>query len=65
MELTVYGLMGHAGHLKVPLEELDLDELEAGEEFAYRGKIYQVRSVLHVDNEVKINVTMTMDQPNF
>jgi len=63
--VTIYGLMGHAGHLRVPLETLDVEELERGEEFVYNGKIYQIRSVIERGHDVIINVMLAMNQAMF
>ena len=36
-----------------------------GEEFAYHGKIYEIRSVIRNEDEVLINVTLTVNQSPF
>ena len=61
MELTVYGLLGYSGFLKLPIESLDLEELELGEEFIYEGKVYQIRSMIEHGENITLNVTMSMD----
>ncbi|MDH5751476.1 MAG: hypothetical protein OEZ59_03555 [Deltaproteobacteria bacterium] len=58
-EITVYGLMGYAREFRLPLESLDVEDLEPGEEFSYQGHIYQIRSVFQKNDELLINVTMT------
>ena len=60
--ITVYGLMGYAREYRLALDSLDLENLEAGEEFTHQGRIYQIRSVFKKDDEVLINVTMTGGQ---
>lgn len=61
--VTIYGLMGHAGKLQLPLEELDVESLEPGEEFPYQGRIYEIRSVTRTGNEVFINVMLAVNSP--
>lgn len=63
--VTIYGLMGHAGRIQMPLEALEVEELEPGEEFVFNGKVYQIRSVLHRDEDVMINVTLALNQALF
>ena len=60
MNVTVYGLVGHAGKVDLPMETLDLDELEAGREFEYNGRIYEIRSVAEYDQGFRINVVMAV-----
>ena len=62
MELTVYGLLGYSGYIRLPIESLDLEELELGEEFVYQGKVYQIRSMIEQGENITLNVTMSMDQ---
>jgi hypothetical protein len=59
MNVTVYGIVGHAGRVDLPLESLDLEQLEAGQEFQYQGRMYEIRSVNEVRDEIRINVVMT------
>ena len=40
MNVYIYGIVGHAGAVEMPLDDLDIDELEVGREFVYDGKIY-------------------------
>jgi len=58
MHVTVYGLLGYAGKVKLPLDLLDVEDLEPGQEFAYNGHIYEIRSVFENDLGVGINVVM-------
>jgi hypothetical protein len=60
MNVTVYGLVGHAGRVDLPLETLDLEELETGREFEYNGRIYEIRSVSDTDQGIRINVVMAV-----
>lgn len=60
MNVTVYGLAGHAGRVHLPLEVLEVEELEAGREFEYNGRVYEIRSVMQGDQGVRINVVMVM-----
>lgn len=60
MNITVYGLVGHAGKVDLPMESLELDELEAGREFEYNGRIYEIRSVAEYDQGFRINVVMAV-----
>jgi predicted metal-dependent peptidase len=62
MDVIIYGLVGHAGSLRIPLEELDLDDLTAGREFTYQGKIYEIRSVQEAENALHMNVVMIMEE---
>jgi hypothetical protein len=60
MNVTVYGLVGHAGRVELPLESLDLEELEPGREFEYKGRIYEIRSVTDHEQGLRINVVMSV-----
>ena len=61
MDVVIYGLVGHAGSVRLPLEALELDDLATGREFAYRGRIYEVRSVHEREGAYHMNVVMTME----
>lgn len=62
MIVSIYGIVGHAGAVEIPLDELEIDELEVGREFLYRGKIYEVRSISDSNAQViRMNVVITMD----
>ena len=58
----IFGLVGHAGALRMPLEELDVDELEPGREFIHHGRIYEIRSVVELSEGVQLNVVLALDQ---
>lgn len=61
--VTIYGLMGHAGKLQLPLEALEVESLEPGEEFPYQGRVYEIRSVTRTGNDVFINVMLAVNSP--
>jgi len=61
MDVIIYGLVGHAGSVRLPLEDLELDDLTAGREFPYHGKIYEIRSVRETPDALHMNVVMIMD----
>ena len=60
MTLTVYGLMGHSGKLEMPLEQLDVEELEPGGEFEFEGNLYEIRSVQEDHEAIRINVVLSL-----
>jgi hypothetical protein len=60
MNVTVYGLIGHAGKVDLPIEMLELEELETGREFEYNGRLYEIRSVTENGQGVRINVVMSV-----
>jgi len=60
MNVTVYGLVGHSGRLELPLDELDIEELEPGGEFQFEGNVYEIRSVQEHEREIRINVVLSM-----
>ena len=60
MNVTVYGLIGHAGKVDLPVEMLELEELETGREFEYNGRVYEIRSVSENEHGVRINVVMSV-----
>ncbi|HEX7926865.1 MAG TPA: hypothetical protein VF678_04675 [bacterium] len=60
MNVTVYGLAGHAGRVDLPIEMLEVEELETGTEFEYNGRLYEVRSVSQNPKGVLINVVMSL-----
>ena len=62
MDVIIYGLVGHAGSVRLPLEELELDDLATGREFAYQGRIYEIRSVQERDRALHMNVVMIMEE---
>jgi hypothetical protein len=60
MNVTVYGLAGHAGRVDLPMEKLELEELETGTEFEYNGRVYEIRSVSENTQGFHINVVMSV-----
>jgi hypothetical protein len=62
MIATIYGLLGHAGKLQLPLESLDIEELAPGEEFVFNGRVYEIRSVSTASETVLLNVSLVMNQ---
>ena len=61
MDVIIYGLVGHAGSIRMPLDQLELDDLATGREFEYRGKVYEIRSISENADEVHMNVIMIME----
>ena len=61
MMLTIYGLLGHAGKLELPEDSLDIEELAAGEEFVFNGRVYEIRSVSHMSERILLNVSLVMN----
>jgi hypothetical protein len=61
MMLTIYGLLGHAGKLDLPADSLEIEELAAGEEFVFNGRVYEIRSVSHSAERVLLNVSLVMN----
>ncbi|HEX9843915.1 MAG TPA: hypothetical protein VGC20_14245 [bacterium] len=62
MTVTIYGLLGHAGKLELPLESLDIEDMAPGEEFVFNGRVYEIRSVSHQAETVLLNVSLVMNQ---
>ena len=62
MTVTIYGLLGHANKLQMPLDSLEMEDLEPGEEFAFNGKVYEIRSVAQVDDGITINVSLIIEE---
>ncbi len=60
MNVSVYGLVGHSGHLELSLEDLDVESLEPGAEFEYQGSLYEIRSVQEGQQGIRINVVITL-----
>ncbi len=63
MNVTICGLLGHAGKLRVPLESLEVEDLAPGEEFVFSGRVYEIRSVSRgTDGDsLVINVSLVMN----
>jgi len=45
----------------MPLESLDVEDLEVGREFAYNGQIYEIRSLSETSDGILMNVVMVME----
>ena len=61
MIVTLYGLLGHAGKLELPLESLDIEDLAPGEEFVFNGRVYEIRSVAAIGEGIAVNVSLVMN----
>ena len=61
MEVIVYGIVGHASSVRLPLDALDLDDLAVGREFTYNGKLYEIRSLSEDEETVRMNVVMILE----
>lgn len=61
MNITIYGLLGHAHKLKLPIESLDMEDCMPGEEFPFNGRVYEIRSVSPTHDGVSINVSLVMN----
>ena len=60
MEVSIFGITGHR-ELRMPLEELEVEDLEVGRELVYGGKIYEIRSLTELDTGLLMNVVLTME----
>ncbi|MCH8843961.1 MAG: hypothetical protein IID61_13435 [SAR324 cluster bacterium] len=61
MEVIIYGIVGHASSVRLPLDALDLDDLAVGREFTYNGKLYEIRSLSEDGDTVRMNVVMILE----
>jgi hypothetical protein len=61
MDVIIYGLVGHAGSVRMPLEELDVDDLAVGREFPLNGKVYEIRSIQQGEGVIHLNVVMILE----
>lgn len=61
MEVIIYGIVGHASSVRLPLDALDLDDLAVGREFTYKGKLYEIRSLSEDEETVRMNVVMILE----
>ena len=62
MEVIIYGIVGHASSVRLPLDALDLDDLAVGREFTYNGKLYEIRSLREDGETVFMNVVMILEE---
>ena len=60
MNITIFGILGQRS-VEMPLEKLDIDDLEVGREFLFRGKVYEIRSIAETDTGFLINVVLIME----
>ena len=60
MNVTIFGIVGQRS-VEIPLEELEIDDLEVGREFVFRGKVYEIRSIAEANEGVLINVVLIME----
>ena len=60
MNITIFGIVGQRS-VQMPLEKLDVDDLEVGREFMFRGKVYEIRSIAETDDGFLINVILIME----
>jgi len=45
----------------MPLEQLEVEELEVGRELVFGGKIYEIRSLTEMDAYILMNVVVVME----
>lgn len=62
MTVTIYGLLGHSSKVRMPLDSLEIEEMAPGEEFAFMGKVYEIRSVSQDENGFLINVSLVLNE---
>lgn len=60
MDVSIFGITGHQ-ELRLPLEELEVEDLEVGREFVYKDKIYEIRSLTELESRLLMNVVVTME----
>ncbi len=60
MNVIIFGIIGHR-ELRLPLEQLEVEDLEVGREFVFDGKIYEIRSLVETDDGILMNVVMAME----
>ena len=60
MNVSIFGLLGHAGRFDLPLEHLEVEELAPGEEFVFNGRVYEIRSVFPQGQGFLLNVSLVM-----
>lgn len=57
MNVIIFGVVGYK-EIRMPLEELEVDELEEGREFFLKGAIYEIRSINETERGILINVIL-------
>ncbi len=55
MNVIIFGITGHR-ELRLPLEQLELEDLEVGRDFVFNGTIYEIRSLVETDDGILMNV---------
>jgi len=55
MDVFIYGITGHR-EVSMPLENLEVEELEVGGQFIFKGLVYEIRSVAELEEKLLINV---------
>ncbi len=61
MKLIIFGVTGHQ-ELHMPLDDLEVEDLEVGREFPFNGQIYEIRSLFETeDGGIRMNVVLVMD----
>ncbi len=60
MDICIFGIVGHR-ELRMPLEQLEVEELEVGREMVFAGKIYEIRSLTEMEDYILMNVVIVME----
>jgi len=55
LDVYIFGITGHR-ELVIPLEDLEVEDLDVGGQFVYNGLVYEIRSVAELDKGLIINV---------
>ena len=55
MDVYIYGITGQR-EVSMPLENLEVEELEVGGQFIFKGLVYEIRSVAEMGDRFLINV---------
>lgn len=60
MDINIFGIVGHR-EITMPLDQLEVEELEVGRELVFDGKIYEIRSLTEMDDYILMNVVVVME----
>ncbi len=61
MDVIIFGITGHR-EVRMPLDDLEVDDLEVGREFAFSGQIYEIRSLAEAEaGGILMNVVLVME----